>query len=116
MDRSADVDGIAAEWTNSFERTFHAADRLLALDGPVQDRAARVFLELLAAEPDTFIATQHDWATAEDATERANSALEGKLSAGNLADEFVAEEINPGTTADLTAAALFVALERGLDV
>jgi triphosphoribosyl-dephospho-CoA synthase len=33
-----------------------------------------------------------------------------------LADEFVADEVNPGTTADLTAAALFVALERGLDV
>jgi triphosphoribosyl-dephospho-CoA synthase len=33
--------------------------------------------------------------------------------ADDLADEFVADGINPGTTADVTAAALFVALERG---
>ncbi len=116
MDRSASVDGIAREWTEEFERSFHAADRLLTLDGPVSDRAARVFLELLAAEPDTFIATQHDRATAEEASERATAALAGDADPWTLADEFVAEDVNPGTTADLTAAALFVALERGLDV
>ncbi|MFD1588946.1 triphosphoribosyl-dephospho-CoA synthase [Halorientalis brevis] len=116
MERSAEVDGIAREWTGEFERTFHAADRLLALDGSVADRAARVFLELLAAEQDTFVAIQHDRATAEEATERASAALEGDTDPWTLADEFVAEDVNPGTTADLTAAALFVALERGLDV
>jgi triphosphoribosyl-dephospho-CoA synthase len=34
--------------------------------------------------------------------------------ADDLAEEFVAEGINPGTTADVTAAATFLALERGL--
>ncbi|MUW14515.1 triphosphoribosyl-dephospho-CoA synthase, partial [Halorubrum sp. CBA1125] len=33
-----------------------------------------------------------------------------------LADAFVAEGINPGTTADITCAALYVALRRGAEV
>jgi triphosphoribosyl-dephospho-CoA synthase len=116
MERSAPVDGIAREWLGEFERSFEAADRLAALEGPVPDRTATVFLELLADEPDTFVATQHDEATAADATERAQAALAGESDPWALANEFVAAEINPGTTADLTAAALFIALERGLEV
>ncbi|WP_336003063.1 triphosphoribosyl-dephospho-CoA synthase [Halorientalis halophila] len=115
MDRSTEVDGIAREWTGEFERTVDAAERLLELDGPVPNRAATVFLELLAEEPDTFVATQHDADVAAEATRRAAAALEDG-DPWALANEFVAEEINPGTTADLTAGALFVALERGLDV
>lgn len=116
MAESAAVDGIAAEWMNDFERSFAAADRLLELDGAVPDRTAQVFLELLAEEPDTFVTTQHDHETAVEATERASAALAGEEDPWTLANEFVAAEINPGTTADLTAGALFVALERGLDV
>jgi len=36
--------------------------------------------------------------------------------AEELAERFRADGINPGTTADLTAAAAFVALERGVRV
>ncbi|WP_424018645.1 triphosphoribosyl-dephospho-CoA synthase [Halorientalis pallida] len=116
MTDSAEIDGIAREWTGEFDRSFDAAERLLELEGAVPDRTARVFLELLAAEPDTFVATQHDRETAERATERAAAALAGDADPWTLANEFVAEGINPGTTADLTAAALFVALERGLEI
>jgi len=116
MERSTDTDGLAREWVGGFERTFDAADRLFDLGGPVTDRAARVFLELLAAEPDTFVATRADRETAEEVTRRAKAALDGEEDPADLADEFVARDINPGTTADLVAAALFVALERGLEV
>jgi triphosphoribosyl-dephospho-CoA synthase len=116
MVESAEIDGIAREWTGEFARSFGAADRLLELDGSVPDRAARVFLELLAEEPDTFVATQHDRQTAREATERAAAALANGGDPWALANEFVAEGVNPGTTADLTAAALFVALERGLTI
>jgi triphosphoribosyl-dephospho-CoA synthase len=116
MELSADVDGVAAEWVAGFPRTFAAADRLSELEGPVADRAARVFLELLAEEPDTFVETRADRETAEEATRRARAALAGEEDPAALADEFVERDINPGTTADLTAAALFVALERGLEV
>jgi len=109
-------DGNAREWISGFERTFRAADALLADEGPVGERTARVFLDLLAEEPDTLVATNHDEATAREVSERA-VAVDGDLAAAErLADEFVEEGYNPGTTADITAAALFIALERGLDV
>jgi triphosphoribosyl-dephospho-CoA synthase len=116
MERSADRDGVAREWTGEFERTFEAARSIETGEGPIPDRAANTFLELLAAEPDTFVATQHDTATAETVTERARAALDGSVDPGQLAAEFVAEGINPGTTADLVAGGLYVALERGVSV
>ncbi len=116
MERSADRDGIAREWTGGFERTFEAARSIEAGEGPIPDRAANTFLELLSAEPDTFVATQHDAATAERVTERAQAALAGSVAPEQLASEFVADGINPGTTADLIAGGLYVALERGVSV
>lgn len=113
MDASADRDGVAREWITGFDRSFDAADRIAASAGPIPDRAANVFLELLAEEPDTFIQTQHDKQTAEWATERALDALSGELTPSALADEFIENEINPGTTADIIAAGLYIGLERG---
>jgi len=127
MELSADpddgvADGNAREWVTGFERAFDAADRLLAAEGPVGDRTARVFLALLAEEPDTLVAITHDEATAREVSQRAAAvaadiAGSDDLSAAEeLAEELVDAGYNPGTTADLTAAALFIALERGLSV
>jgi triphosphoribosyl-dephospho-CoA synthase len=116
MTRSTDRDALAREWVHGFPRIFEAAGRLRELDGPVPDRAATTFLELLAAEPDSFVATTHDPATAERVRERATAALAGDEDPEELAEELVASGINPGSTADLTCGALFVALDRGLRV
>ena len=127
MALSADPDdGVpdtnAAEWVDGFPRTFDAAEAILDDDGPVLDRAARSFLRQLAAEPDTLVATTHGESVAETVRERAASTLaaveraESLDPAEELAEAFVDEGINPGTTADRVAAALFVALERGLAV
>ena len=134
------ADRNAAEWTEGFPRTFRAAEWILTDEGPLADRAARAFLGLLAAEPDTLVASTRGAETARDASERAAALLgteptveTGTRSgvdavdaaavhaadldaAASLADAFVAEGINPGTTADLTCAALFVALRRGAEV
>jgi len=81
-----------------------------------------VFLDLLAGRPDTLIATQHGSEIARDVSRRAAEtaravSADGDLSAAEgLADSFVVAGYNPGTTADLTAAALFIALQRGLSV
>ena len=116
MELSADIDGVSAEWTNGFERSFEAAEWLLDDDGPIYRRASRVFVRLLAEEPDTFVVTRNGEAAAEEATERARAVLDGSEDAEALAEEFRDRDINPGTTADLTAAALFIALERGMEV
>lgn len=116
MALSADRDGVAAEWCSGFERSFEAAGWLLDDEGPIYRRASRAFLRLLAAAPDTFVITRNGEAAAEEATRRARAVLNGETDAEALAEEFVARDINPGTTADITAGALFIALERGLEV
>ena len=136
-DRVADRN--AAEWVEGFPRTFRAAEWILTDEGPLADRAARAFLGLLAADPDTLVASTRGAETAREASERAAALLgvapeEGGGVGGvdavpaeavhgadldaaeSLAEAFVAEGINPGTTADLTCAALFVALRRGAEV
>ncbi|WP_181692902.1 triphosphoribosyl-dephospho-CoA synthase [Natronomonas sp. LN261] len=116
MALSADRDGVAAEWTSGFERSFEAAGWLLDDEGPIYRRTSRAFVRLLAGEPDTFVATRNGETTAEEVTRRAQAVLDGEADADALAEEFVARGINPGTTADVTAGGLFVALERGLEV
>jgi len=75
-----------------------------------------VFLELLAAVPDTFVAITHDVATAREVSDRAAAVLDGEADPAALGEELVDRDVNPGTTADLVAGGLFVALERGLAV
>lgn len=113
---SADIDGVAREWTTGFERSFQAAMLLTDRDGPVPDRAADVYLKLLADEPDPFVAKRHGPATAERASDGARAVLAGDRQAAELDETLIHEGINPGTTADLVAAGLYIALERGVSV
>lgn len=116
MEASAPVDGIAREYVDGFNRTFEAATSIADMEGPVTERAASVFLDLLAAEPDTFVVTQHDEETAREVQQRAAAVKNGEESVDDLAAEFIDRKINPGTTADIIAGGLFVALERGLEI
>lgn len=119
MESSAERDGVAREWVARFERSFRLADRLATLKGPIGDRTSRAYLEALAAEPDTFVAINHNAETAREVTDRAAAVLSGEVDPGGVeqfADELIEREINPGTTADITAGGLFVALERGLEI
>jgi triphosphoribosyl-dephospho-CoA synthase len=117
MELSAERDGNAREWTDGFRRTFEAAESILDDDdGLILDRAARTFLDLLADEPDTLVATQHGTEVAAEVSRLAGEARGDPDEVAKLADALVAEGLNPGTTADITAAALFVALERGVPV
>jgi len=132
-------DRNAREWVEGFPRTFRAAEWIRTDTGPLTDRAARAFLGLLAAEPDTLIAAAHGPEAAREASARAAALLGGDDAgpvdltgvdaidadavrgadldaAEGLATAFVDEGINPGTTADLTCAALYVALRRGAEV
>ena len=117
MEASADVDGVAAEWIGGFEGTFRIADRIEALDGPVTGRTARAYLELLSRKRDTFVEKHHGRKVAESVRTRAQAALEDDRDhVEAFAESLVEDGINPGTTADIVAAGLFVALERGVEV
>ncbi len=124
MRLAADRDGIAREYVDAFEATF-------AIGAPALERAradglgwseavVETFLTLLAARLDTHIARRGGAALAAHATLLAAEALAsgGVRSAEGLRaiedmDRALRDEHhhgNPGTTADLTAAAIFVVL------
>ncbi|NUB92176.1 triphosphoribosyl-dephospho-CoA synthase [Haloterrigena sp. SYSU A558-1] len=118
MSRSVPGDDVAREWVEGFERSFRAAERLAAAEGPLGDRTAAVFLSLLAERPDTLVANRSGEAVAREVTDRAAELLEREAletdpdAVEAFAEELVARGVNPGTTADIAAAGLFVALER----
>ncbi|ELY95727.1 triphosphoribosyl-dephospho-CoA protein [Natrialba hulunbeirensis JCM 10989] len=120
MEQSVPGDDVAREWVTGFERSFAAAEQLADADGPLPDRAATVFLSLLADRPDTLVATRRGEDVAREVTDRAAElAAQDAISTDRdaveaFADELVERGINPGTTADITAAALFIALESEL--
>ncbi len=117
MAASADVDGVAREWVGGFERTFSVADAITSDAGPVPDRAARAFLDLLASEPDAHVAKRHGRQVARNVMVRAQQARDGGPALVEaFAEALVEEGVNPGTTADVVAGGLFVALQRGLRV
>jgi triphosphoribosyl-dephospho-CoA synthase len=124
MRLAAHRDGVAREYATAFEVTFETG-------APVLDRArgdgldwddaiVETFLTLLAAVPDTHVARRGGVALAADVSRRAGTALAAggvRSAAGRRAiDELdrglrdARHTANPGTTADLTAAAIFVVL------
>lgn len=112
MAASAERDGNAREWIEGFPRTFREAERIATDDGPVGRSTATAFLRLLAEREDEFVRTTAGSEAAREVRDRAQAALEGDEDPEALADEFVDRGLNPGTTADITCAALFVALRR----
>jgi len=124
MRLAADRDGIAREYADSFEATFEigapALERARADGLGWSDAVVETFLTLLAARPDTHIARRGGAALAAQATRLAAGALAdgGVRSASGLKaidemDRALRDERhhgNPGTTADLTAASIFVVL------
>ena len=124
MRLAADRDGIAREYADSFEATFEIGAPALELARADElgwsEAVVETFLTLLAARPDTHIARRGGAALAAQATRLAAEALAegGVRSAAGLKaidemDRALRDERhhgNPGTTADLTAASIFVVL------
>jgi triphosphoribosyl-dephospho-CoA synthase len=127
MRLAADRDGIAREYVTAFEMTFETGAPALGRarrDGLTWDDAiVETFLTLLACRPDTHVARRGGAALAADVSQRARTALAAggvRSAAGRRAIDdmdFALRDArhtaNPGTTADLTAAAIFVVLLDG---
>jgi triphosphoribosyl-dephospho-CoA synthase len=128
MATAADRDSIAAEYATGYALTFELGLPALAraLGDELRPRAATVelYLGLLAAIPDTLIARKRG----RHAAERVSAGAAAVLAAGGVRSDagrtamaaFDASlrcdgnALNPGTTADLVTAVLFVALLEGL--
>jgi triphosphoribosyl-dephospho-CoA synthase len=124
MELAQERDTIAREYVTDFALTFEVGYPALRAAWQVTDQPAQAivqcYLTLLANVPDTLIARKRGTETAAEVSRRAAEALAlgGALTAhGQEAladlDHRLRDErhtLNPGTTADLTTAALFLFL------
>lgn len=108
MRESAPRDGVAREWTEGFRRSFRAASRLEEKTAGTREAVRSTYTELLREEPDTLVAERRG-----DKKAREVARMARELPPDELGDRLSQKGINPGTTADITAAAVFVALRRG---
>jgi triphosphoribosyl-dephospho-CoA synthase len=111
-------DLVAREWATSFERSFKMAVRLQerVLCQGLNEGVVRTFLEALAEMPDSLIEAKFGEWKAKEVSIKAGLALkDGTLDSARRLDlELLAGDINPGSTADLIAASLFISLLKGL--
>ncbi len=122
MEISRGYDIIANEWVNNFQKTFECSEliRNKIKKHGINDAVVLTFMELLSSNKDTFIQTKFDSKKAEQISMRAREILQ-KGDIGEIRDkihsfdeELLKEGINPGSTADITIAGLFVALFEGM--
>jgi triphosphoribosyl-dephospho-CoA synthase len=121
MALAAERDLIARQYVNGFVEVFRTADRIEAhvADGqPLGEAIVLAFLELLAEEPDSLIARKGGLESAQEVSQHAATILASRRHGADAFHAMRAEydfwlradghRRNPGTTADVIAAALFV--------
>lgn len=115
MDAAADRDRIALQYVTNFEDVFAAT---LAYEQRAEGREAveDVYLGLLSLFPDSHVARKFGAAAAEKLRAEAeafSAGLDARPERERALDAFdlhlKAQGLNPGTTADLTVAAIFAA-------
>ena len=124
MRNSLERDRIADELSKGlpivFEKGVPALKRNHEKRGGLRKAVTQTYLELLAEFPDTLIARKLSMEDAEEVSERAKEVIEkggiftdDGIQAVEDFDNFLRnseKKLNPGTTADLVAASLFVLL------
>ncbi len=138
MEISRTYDLIADEWVSGFERCANCGETIIKcmewtnesdkfgepkLD--VNDVVVYAFLKILSENRDTFIQTKFDETTADYVSGRARDILlefkpqrsgfnAVRLAVEEFDDELLSKGINPGSTADIVIAGLFIALLGGV--
>ena len=118
MRLAAPRDTIARLWADGYDPLFAGlvADLGLACGiGLALDEAiVHAFVAQLAREPDSLIARKHGLPVAVEVSRRAAAALASPQTIPEF-DLFLRSprRLNPGTTADLTAAALYILIRSG---
>lgn len=122
-------DSIAAEYLSDFAITFErglpALKSALVQGLSTLEATIQTYLEILAVVPDTLIARKCGMSTAQAVSEEAGRVLAVGGVFSTAGQQAVADldtrlrvvknnSLNPGTTADLIAATLFVALLEGV--
>ncbi|QLC49446.1 triphosphoribosyl-dephospho-CoA synthase [Methanolobus zinderi] len=135
MEIAKEYDLIANEWVSGFKRCADCAeiiigglqDRILPgkIDVDINDVVVYSFLKILSENEDTFITTKFDSKTALTVSSQAKSLLQNiyskevnftdiKASIEKMDAELLEKKINPGSTADIVIAGIFIALLAGV--
>jgi len=124
---ASEYDSIASEWVNNYPITFDLGCPYFAQQvketGDVNTATVHTFLEILSDVPDTLIARKVGLTKAKEVSAQAKQVLEegglttssGRESLWKLDEKLrdPAHQLNPGTTADITAAVLAVNILNG---
>ena len=127
FERCSDRDAICREWISGFEKTFEKGYpylyKTLESSGDINTAIVDTFLYLLSKEPDSLIRRKSGYEAALDVSRKASAILSaggfgskrGSEMTSSLDQELQKHEgsMNPGTTADLTAASIFLLLLEG---
>ncbi len=126
MNISSEWDNISREWVTDMQITFEfgypLVKKLYERTKNMNTTTVQSFLELLSKYPDTFVQRIHGKKIAEEVSKRARTIIKkgGMLTSAGRAlitkfdEELRKKRINPGTTADLTASSLMLAILDGL--
>ncbi len=126
MNISSEWDNISREWVTDMRITFEfgypLVKKLYERTKNMNTTTVQSFLELLSKYPDTFVQRIHGKKIAEDVSERTRTIIKkgGMLTSAGRSlitkfdEELRKKSINPGTTADLTASSLMLAILNGL--
>jgi triphosphoribosyl-dephospho-CoA synthase len=122
----AERDSICSEWVTGFKIIFEEGypnlNRTLGEGLNINDSTVTTFLEMLSTHPDSLIQRKNGYNKAREISNTARRILDaggvnttqGKELLYEMDEELSVEgSMNPGTTADLTAASLFVLLLSG---
>ncbi len=134
MDIARSYDIIANEWVTGFKRCACCAEIIIdtmnglqapKLEKDINDATVYAFLKILSENEDTFISTKYDAETAIYVSEKAKLIIEEMYKSYNdfhsilpmiaqLDEELLKKRINPGSTADIVIAGLFITLLSGV--
>ncbi len=128
MELARERDALASEYVTGFRLTFEngyaTLRKLLGAGCRLSESILQTYLTILAAVPDSLIARKNGRLAAERVSALARNILEdggvfsekglGELKELDLELRGERNRMNPGTTADLVAASIFVLLADGL--
>ncbi len=124
---NSDVDSISSEWVTGFDitfgETFPRLHQLVTGGLPANDAIVQLFLETLAGRPDSLITRKSGIERAKDVSMQARAVVDrggmftsaGRQEVARLDAALAGAggKLNPGTTADLCAAAICLLLLSG---
>ena len=128
MELSSSWDSIAKEWVTGMKVTFDVGFPTVVQTfeetNDINAAVSQTFLKILSEYPDTLIARKINFETAEQVSELAKSAYSaggvlthrGYMKVREMDNKLreYGPKMNPGTTADITAASTMVALLANL--